>query len=68
MRVKVRWLIDLEQSVRRGQVERVNMEDMGRLSLGGTGQMLRDSAWRAVKGVWEAKAQENSKLGVSHDV
>ena len=44
------------------------MEDMGRLSLSGTGQMLRDSAWRAVKVVWEAKAQEHSKLGVSHDV
>ena len=68
MRVKVRWLRDLEQSLRRGQVERVSMEAMGRLSLGGTGQMLRDSAWRAVKGVWEAKAQEHSKLGVSHDV
>ena len=68
MRVKVRWLIDLEQSLRRGQVERVSMEDMGRLSLSGTGQMLRNSAWRAMKGVWEAKAQEHSKLCVSHDV
>ena len=58
---------DLEQSLRRGQVERVNMEDMGRLSLSGTGQMLRDSAQRAVKGVWETMAQEHSKLGVSHD-
>ena len=64
MRVKVRWLRDLEQSLR-SQVERVSMEDMGRLSLSGTGQMLRDSAWRAVKGVWEAKAQEHSKLSVS---
>ena len=64
----MRWLRDLEQSLRRGQVESVSMEDMGRLFLGGTGQMLRDSAWRAVKGVWEAKAQEHSKLGVSHDV
>ena len=62
MRVKVRWLRDLEQSLRRGQVERVSMEDMGRLSLGGTGQMLRDSAWRAMKGVWEAKAQEHSVM------
>ena len=44
------------------------MEDMGKLSLGGTGQMLRDSAWRAVKVVWEAKAQEHSKLSVNHDV
>ena len=68
MRVKVRWLRDLEQSLRRGRVERVNMEDMGRLSLGGTGQMLRDSARRAMKGVWEATAQEHSALGVSHDV
>ena len=68
MTVKVRWLRVLEQSLRRGQVERVSMEDMGRLSLGGTGQMLRDSAWRAVTVVWEAKAQDHSKLGVSHDV
>ena len=68
MRVNMRWLRDLEQSLRRGQVERVSMEDMGRLSLGGTGQMLRDSTWRTVKGVWEAKAQEYSKLGVSCDV
>ena len=68
MRVKVRCLRDLEQSLRRGQVERVSMEDMGRLSLGETGQMLRDSAWRAVKCVWKAKTQEHSKLGVSHDV
>ena len=30
--------------------------------------MLRDSAWRAVKEVWEAKAQEHSALGVSHNV
>ena len=44
MRVKVRWLRNLELNLRRGQVERVSMEDMGRLSLGGTGQMLRDSA------------------------
>ena len=56
MRVEVRWLRDLDQSLRRDQVERVSMEDMGRLSQGETGQMLRDSAWRAVKGVWEAKA------------
>ena len=41
---------------------------MGKLSLSGTGQMLRGSTWRAVKVVWEAKAQEHSKLGVSHDV
>ena len=68
MRGKVRWLRDLEQSLRRGQVERVSMEDMGRLSLYVTGQMLGDSAWRAVKVVWEAMAQEHSKLGVSHDV
>ena len=68
MRVKVRWLRVLEQSLWRGQVERVSMEDMGKLSLGETGQMLRDSAWRAMKGVWEAKAQEHSKFGVSHDV
>ena len=67
MRVKVRWLRDFEQNLR-SQVERVSMEDMGRLSLGGTGQMLRDSAWRAMKGVWEATAQEHSELGVSHDV
>ena len=50
------------------EVERISMEDMGRLSLWGTGQMLRDSTWRAVKVVWKAKAQEHSKLGVSHDV
>ena len=50
------------------EVEKISMEDMGRLSLGETGQMLRDSAWRAVKGIWEAKAQEHSKLGVSDDV
>ena len=68
MRVKVRWLRDLEQSLRRGQVERVSMEDMGRLSLGETGQMLRYSAWRAVKVVWEAKAQEHSKLGANWDL
>ena len=66
--MKVRWLSNLEQSLRRGRVERVRMEDMGRLSLDRTGQMLRDSAWRAVKGVWEAKAQEHSKLSVNHDV
>ena len=48
-------------------MESVSKEDMGRLSLSGTGQMLRDSAWRAVKVVWVAKAQEHSKLDVSHD-
>ena len=50
------------------EVEKISMEGMGRLSLSETGQMLRDSAWRAVKGVWEAKAQEHSKLGSSRDV
>ena len=33
MKIKVRWLRDLEQSLRRGQVERVSMEDMGILQL-----------------------------------
>ena len=50
------------------EVEKISMEDMGKLSLGETGQMLRDSAQRAVKSDWEAKAQEHSTLGVSHDV
>ena len=67
MRVNMRWLRVLEQNLR-SQVERVSMEDMGKLSLSETGQMLQDSAWRAMKVVWEAKAQEHSKLGVSHDV
>ena len=67
MRVNMRWLRVLEQNLK-SQVKRVSMEDMGRLSLGETGQMLSDSAWRAMKVVWEAKAQEHSKLSVSHDV
>ena len=41
MRVKVRWLRVLEQSLW-SQVERVSMDNMGKLSLGETGQMLRD--------------------------
>lgn len=42
----------------------VSVEDMGRLSPGEIELILRYSAWRTVKGSWEAGTQEFSMLGV----
>lgn len=52
----------MEQSLEEIGWQGVCIEDMGRLSLGEIGQMLRDNAWKMVKGDSEADVQECSKL------
>ena len=64
MRGKVKWLLDLEQSLGELVWKGVSVEDMRRLSSGEIRQMLRDSAWRMVREAWDAEIQERSKLGV----
>ena len=64
MRGKVKWLRDLEQSLGELGWKGVSVEDMRGLSSVEIRQMLRDSAWRMVREVWDAEIQERSKFGV----